>query len=301
MNSSHPFIMWFRRLAMKFPRKKKCFIESYETTLAKISRFRLYVSNLPRHSAPRICSLLVYVWHVVDSFIPMKRSKEGKRFGFVKFINVSNVERLCGPYLKAGNIRNSKSVDRHLGGLKEHIVSGQRMGIKNQAIIQKLINHAGVLNWFHELGNANNSFVSDIRLVWIAIEGLPMCAWNNKALSKIVSPWGTLTPVDLVEDSSFATENEITSSDVEFCRNTPQDKDIRMILVVFTTFLIKQDIKEAGFSDCDPSQPHGFIKSSSVGLSGGILCVWDPNSFVKDNATISDYFVAVVVLGFLLY
>ncbi|GJV00465.1 hypothetical protein Tco_1329735 [Tanacetum coccineum] len=26
---------------------------------------------------------------------------------------------------------------------------------------------------------------------------------------------------------------------------------------------------------------------------GGILCVWDPNSFVKDNATISDYFVAV--------
>ncbi|GJV69168.1 hypothetical protein Tco_1484677 [Tanacetum coccineum] len=30
-----------------------------------------------------------------------------------------------------------------------------------------------------------------------------MCAWNNKALSKIVSPWGTLTPVDLVEDSSL--------------------------------------------------------------------------------------------------
>ncbi|GJR19474.1 hypothetical protein Tco_0968001 [Tanacetum coccineum] len=36
-------------------------------------------------------------------------------------------------------------------------------------------------------------------LVWIAIEGLPMCAWNNKALSKIVSPWGTLTDCRLVE------------------------------------------------------------------------------------------------------
>ncbi|GKD27388.1 RNA-directed DNA polymerase, eukaryota, partial [Tanacetum coccineum] len=36
-----------------------------------------------------------------------------------------------------------------------------------------------------------------------------------------------------------------------------------------------------------------FSFSSSVGLSGGILCVWDTNSFVKDNATISDYFVAV--------
>ncbi|GJW05847.1 nucleotide-binding alpha-beta plait domain-containing protein [Tanacetum coccineum] len=32
--------------------------------------------------------------HVVDSFIPMKRLKDGKRFGFVRFINVFNVERL---------------------------------------------------------------------------------------------------------------------------------------------------------------------------------------------------------------
>ncbi|GKB97731.1 nucleotide-binding alpha-beta plait domain-containing protein [Tanacetum coccineum] len=32
--------------------------------------------------------------HVVDSFIPVKRSKEGKRFGFVRFFNVFNVERL---------------------------------------------------------------------------------------------------------------------------------------------------------------------------------------------------------------
>nr|GEY59785.1 nucleotide-binding alpha-beta plait domain-containing protein [Tanacetum cinerariifolium] len=32
--------------------------------------------------------------HVVDSFIPTKRTKDGKRFGFVRFINVFNVERL---------------------------------------------------------------------------------------------------------------------------------------------------------------------------------------------------------------
>nr|GEU31128.1 nucleotide-binding alpha-beta plait domain-containing protein [Tanacetum cinerariifolium] len=32
--------------------------------------------------------------HVVDTFIPFKRSKDGKRFEFVRFINVFNVERL---------------------------------------------------------------------------------------------------------------------------------------------------------------------------------------------------------------
>ncbi|GJZ65074.1 RNA-directed DNA polymerase, eukaryota [Tanacetum coccineum] len=33
------------------------------------------------------------------------------------------------------------------------------------------------------------------------------------------------------------------------------------------------------------------VHSEAVGNSGGILCVWDPNSFCKSNVTLSDYFV----------
>ncbi|GJV73341.1 RNA-directed DNA polymerase, eukaryota [Tanacetum coccineum] len=36
-----------------------------------------------------------------------------------------------------------------------------------------------------------------------------------------------------------------------------------------------------------------YVHSDSVGNSGGILCVWDPNSFCKSNVTISYYFVMV--------
>ncbi|GJU61783.1 RNA-directed DNA polymerase, eukaryota [Tanacetum coccineum] len=36
-----------------------------------------------------------------------------------------------------------------------------------------------------------------------------------------------------------------------------------------------------------------YAHSASVGNSDGILCVWDPKSFSKLNATISDYFVMV--------
>ncbi|GKE62572.1 hypothetical protein Tco_1512939 [Tanacetum coccineum] len=36
-----------------------------------------------------------------------------------------------------------------------------------------------------------------------------------------------------------------------------------------------------------------YAYSASVGNSGEILCVWDPKSFSKLNATISDYFVMV--------
>ncbi|GKC12731.1 RNA-directed DNA polymerase, eukaryota [Tanacetum coccineum] len=34
-----------------------------------------------------------------------------------------------------------------------------------------------------------------------------------------------------------------------------------------------------------------YVHSDSVGNSGGILCVWDPKSYVKLSATVSDYFV----------
>nr|GEV58834.1 RNA-directed DNA polymerase, eukaryota [Tanacetum cinerariifolium] len=37
----------------------------------------------------------------------------------------------------------------------------------------------------------------------------------------------------------------------------------------------------------------GETMGASVGNSGGILCVWDPNMFKKTNSTISDYFVIV--------
>ncbi|GJU02551.1 zinc finger, CCHC-type containing protein [Tanacetum coccineum] len=67
---------------------------SYEDDVAKIS-ISIYVSNLPEtFSAKDLFHACNKYGHVVDSFIPLKRSKEGKRFGFVKFINVSNVERL---------------------------------------------------------------------------------------------------------------------------------------------------------------------------------------------------------------
>ncbi|GJW82054.1 hypothetical protein Tco_0146029 [Tanacetum coccineum] len=36
-----------------------------------------------------------------------------------------------------------------------------------------------------------------------------------------------------------------------------------------------------------------YVHSDSIGNSGGILCIWDPNSFRKDSVTVLDYFVIV--------
>ncbi|GKB93737.1 nucleotide-binding alpha-beta plait domain-containing protein, partial [Tanacetum coccineum] len=55
----------------------------------------VFVTNFPESCLAKDLFLHCKQYgHVVDSFIPNKRSKSGKRFGFVKFINVFNEERL---------------------------------------------------------------------------------------------------------------------------------------------------------------------------------------------------------------
>ncbi|GJR10771.1 RNA-directed DNA polymerase, eukaryota [Tanacetum coccineum] len=44
---------------------------------------------------------------------------------------------------------------------------------------------------------------------------------------------------------------------------------------------------------CWGNMAFDYVHSESVGNSGGILCVWDPNAFCKSSVTMSDYFIMV--------
>ncbi|GKF19252.1 nucleotide-binding alpha-beta plait domain-containing protein, partial [Tanacetum coccineum] len=70
---------------------------SYRTKEEDVARIStsIYVTNFPESfSAKDLFHTCKVYGHVVDSFIPRKRSNDGNRFGFVRFINVFNVERL---------------------------------------------------------------------------------------------------------------------------------------------------------------------------------------------------------------
>nr|GEV15369.1 RNA-directed DNA polymerase, eukaryota, reverse transcriptase zinc-binding domain protein [Tanacetum cinerariifolium] len=63
-------------------------------------------------------------------------------------------------------------------------------------------------------------------------------------------------------------------------------------------FLAIQDTKmekmdEFYVKQCWGNLVFNHVYSEAVGNSGGILCVWDPNSFSKNNSMVSDYFVIV--------
>nr|GEU38332.1 putative RNA-directed DNA polymerase, eukaryota, reverse transcriptase zinc-binding domain protein [Tanacetum cinerariifolium] len=70
---------------------------SYRSKEDDVSRIStsIFVTNFPKlFYAKDLFHSSKQYGHVVDTFIPLKRSKRGKRFGFVRFINVFNVERL---------------------------------------------------------------------------------------------------------------------------------------------------------------------------------------------------------------
>ena len=50
----------------------------------------------------------------------------------------------------------------------------------NVDIKENLMNHTGVKSWFHILQNASNDFVSEERIVWVDIEGVPLHAWSRE-------------------------------------------------------------------------------------------------------------------------
>ncbi|GKC85849.1 nucleotide-binding alpha-beta plait domain-containing protein, partial [Tanacetum coccineum] len=89
--------------------------------IARIST-SVYVTNfLDMVFAKKLSIACNQYGHVVDSFIPNKRSKNGKRFGFVRFINVYNEERLV-------NNLCTVWIDRHK--LHANIARFQRPAVK---------------------------------------------------------------------------------------------------------------------------------------------------------------------------
>nr|GEY64242.1 RNA-directed DNA polymerase, eukaryota, reverse transcriptase zinc-binding domain protein [Tanacetum cinerariifolium] len=98
-----------------------------EDDVAKIST-SIYITNFPETcSAKDLFNTCKQYGHVVDAFIPSKRSKAEKRFGFVRFINVFNVERLisnlCTVWIDRFKLRtNITRFQRPHVNVKNHVL-----------------------------------------------------------------------------------------------------------------------------------------------------------------------------------
>nr|GEY24330.1 nucleotide-binding alpha-beta plait domain-containing protein [Tanacetum cinerariifolium] len=102
---------------------------SKEDDVAKIST-SVYVINFPESvSAKELFNSCKVYGHVVDSFIPNKRAKNGKRFRFIRFLNVFNAERLVSNLCTVWIGRHK--LQANIARFQRSMASGHYAGVKS--------------------------------------------------------------------------------------------------------------------------------------------------------------------------
>ncbi|GJX70961.1 RNA-directed DNA polymerase, eukaryota [Tanacetum coccineum] len=212
-------------------------VKSNEDYAQKISH-SIYVTNFPdsvsSHGLWREC---IAYGTVVDVFIPLKKSQAVPRHpnGFAgSFVNAvnrgqssANSRSLISPspalvldenciierdYSKfaMGRVKDVNSIpnlltllyDEGFMDVKLKYLGGLWVMFEFDKVETKanLLVHTGVNYWFQVIQDVLPDFVSEERIVWVDIEGVPLHAWSYETFSRIGRKWGELLNI---EDSSM--------------------------------------------------------------------------------------------------
>nr|GEV43443.1 RNA-directed DNA polymerase, eukaryota [Tanacetum cinerariifolium] len=164
---------------------------SKEDEFNKISTSIFVTNFLDVFTAKELWNVCKQYGNVVDAYIPNRRSKAGKRFGFMRFIKVFDEERLvtCGyrggkysPLVLDESCLNQQNYSRSLMGKVKEISS-----LSNLKMIL-----------------ATEGFDNiEFKVTWVEIEGVPLKMWSENTFTRIASKWGVLLHVDDQEERCF--------------------------------------------------------------------------------------------------
>nr|GEZ87934.1 RNA-directed DNA polymerase, eukaryota [Tanacetum cinerariifolium] len=66
-----------------------------------------------------------------------------------------------------------------------------------------MMQHIRVKSWLHVIQDAIHDFVSDERIVWVDIKGIPLNVWSRETFMRIGKKWGETLDIEDNVDSSF--------------------------------------------------------------------------------------------------
>nr|GFA37697.1 hypothetical protein [Tanacetum cinerariifolium] len=212
--------------------------------------------------------------HVVDAYIPNRRSKAGKRFGFVRFITDFDVERLVnnlctvwvGRYKLHANVARfqKESLNKHSNqfndnGTKRDNVGGRKnedgaKGMANsyayavkgtQGKVKEFISLTNlkvvlakeVGTWFSQIIQAHIDFTIDEKVTWVEIKGDPCKWWSRNTFSHLEGD----SDVEEVPESKFKEEsNKHTLEENSVRQSNAQSEDSFGIYEKCQTFCWKR-------------------------------------------------------------
>nr|GEY20337.1 RNA-directed DNA polymerase, eukaryota [Tanacetum cinerariifolium] len=175
---------------------------------------------------------------------------------------------------------------------------------------EKFLNHSGIGSWFTELIQATSSFENNERIVWISIKGLSIKAWTPNTFRKIASLWGEQKVIiqgkfywirvkeldawfsnfqkDDQDDLSF--DGESQEGDVA---NKADNNESDVDRVSKSSFMHENNTAHKDVNGCKKGEV-GSHSEDPFNIYGGILCMWNPNMFVKEQVSNCDYFVSLM-------
>nr|GEW82072.1 RNA-directed DNA polymerase, eukaryota [Tanacetum cinerariifolium] len=152
---------------------------------------------------------------VVDVFIPNRKSKAGKRFAFgmdklkCMFLLVHMrrlLKHVIGRVKEINYTPNLRSLlmDGGFPDVKLMYIGGMWVMLEFDKVDtkMKLLQHTGVNSWFQVLQDAVHDFVSDERIFWVDIEGIPLNVWSRETFLRIGKKWGETMDIEDNFDSS---------------------------------------------------------------------------------------------------
>nr|GEU80441.1 RNA-directed DNA polymerase, eukaryota [Tanacetum cinerariifolium] len=162
----------------------------------------VFVTNFPKSISTRDLWKLCSVYGtVVDVFIPSKKSKADDS----RLIDRDLSNHVLGKVKEFSSIPNLHTIlkDEGFSDVKVSYIGGLWVLLELTSMDTKLnlMNHIGVKSWFHTIQEACNEFVSDERIVWVDIEGVPLKAWSRETFNRIGKIWGET--LDLEENADL--------------------------------------------------------------------------------------------------
>nr|GEW48511.1 nucleotide-binding alpha-beta plait domain-containing protein [Tanacetum cinerariifolium] len=141
---------------------------SKEDDVSRIST-SIYVSNFPESfSTKDLFHSCKQYGHVVDTFIPFKRSKNEKRFGFVRFINVLMLRDLVKEFASLPNLKivlkNESFAEIKIQYMGEFWVLLEFPSSKTKELFQE---NMEVGSWFPVLKQASSDFIPEGRIAFL--------------------------------------------------------------------------------------------------------------------------------------
>nr|GEX63821.1 RNA-directed DNA polymerase, eukaryota [Tanacetum cinerariifolium] len=318
-----------------------------------------FITNFPEQTtAKELWRLCKQYGNVIDVFIPNKRSKLGKRFGFVHFIKILDVVRLvnnvCTIWIGKFKLHvNIARFNRPLLNKGSHLFNpSANVKLASDASYKKVESRPS--SSYIQAAKVGISFLSDAKALKPGLVLDDSCAHEPDLALSLVG-WAPSfndesdfddESVDSQEASILKDEFSDKNSDMEEIPETEFDKSEHVENIspacnevhmetrveeksedsfnIYDMLNKKKPIKSVEHSDSNITYPPGFtpcdrpqetkmekvdlfnikacwgninfnyVVSPSLGNSGGILCVWDPNLFYKENSTVSDYFIAIM-------